>query len=311
MASVALGSLGVIDPRARERSPGTAAAPGGMSEAGESPAGVARVHPEMRTFVSIPEPRHHAGFRHGLLGEDGVAPARLGQHREWGSETPRPGYRVLLANGNVLIRAGLRSLLDEMAPAGMVAEAGSASETLLLLESRGFDLVLVSPFRGGDSERFLADLLDRAGDARVVVVSSDSDPAVIRSALAGGAAGYIPAETDPEVMIQAIRLALAGGIYVPPDALGLGPARDCAPPAEGSPAACPPLTGRQREVLARLLEGESNRQIAQAVGISTGSVKAHVASLLRIFAARNRTELVRIATARGVPVRRKGHPSER
>src|SRR5690606_8542986 len=128
-------------------------------------------------------------------------------------------------------------------------------------------------------------------EARVVVVSGDGDPAAIRSALSGGAAGYILADTDPEVMVKAIGVALAGGVYVPPDALGLAPPSRGALPADGTAAGYPPLTGRQREVLGRLLEGESNRQIAQAVGISVGSVKAHVASLLRIFAARNRTEL--------------------
>lgn len=207
---------------------------------------------------------------------------------------------LLLADGNALLRAGLRSLLGELVPPGAVVDVGSPSEALRLLGDGGFDLALVGDFADIDRERFLTDVIAVSEAARVMIVSRNGDPTVVRRALAGGAAGYLLADTAPEVMLQAIRLALVGGVYVPPVAIGLDARGEATRRIETGPTAGEPqLTARQRSVLDRLAVGESNGQIARGLDISTGAVKAHVSSLLRIFGARNRTELVRLAASRG------------
>ena len=222
------------------------------------------------------------------------------------TSAPETGFSVLLADGNALFRAGVRYLLRDLLSAGAVVDAASPSETLRLLDDGRFELVLVSHFSNVDWSHFLIDLLDRAGKARVVIISGDADPAAVRETIASGAAGYVLADTAPEVMVQAIRLALAGGVYIPLAALGF----DARPDAASRIEVCASqdglqLTSRQREVLALLAEGESNKQIARGLRISPGAVKAHVASLLRIFGARNRTELVTVATDRGALVRQR------
>jgi DNA-binding NarL/FixJ family response regulator len=183
-------------------------------------------------------------------------------------------------------------LRDELAPVEVV-EAGSRLDVLNLLEHRQLDLVLTSIFTAeGDSDQFLNELLRRAPAGRLIILSGMNEPRTICQVLSAGAAGYIPKETAPEITLQAIRLVLAGGIYIPPAALsslgqGGGPVSSGAASANGVN-----LTERQQAVLGQLARGASNKEIARSLDLSAGTVKAHVSSLLRIYGAENRTELV-------------------
>ena len=142
----------------------------------------------------------------------------------------------------------------------------------------------------------------------VIVLSGTEDPAVMRAALERGVLGFIPKAYSPEVMISAVRLVLAGGVYVPPMMLsavppgvlaGMAPGGGEAPRA-GAPATAPHtlehlrnvLTERQVEVLQLLSQGKPNKLIGRALGISEGTVKIHLAAIFRALNVRNRTEAV-------------------
>jgi DNA-binding NarL/FixJ family response regulator len=190
-------------------------------------------------------------------------------------------------------------LRDELAPVDVV-DAGSRRDTLALLESQRFDLVLTSLFSAeGDWEPFLAAQLERGPAGKVVVLSGIEEPAVIQRVLAVGAAGYVLKETVPEITVQAIRLVLAGGIYIPPAALGSWSSHGAHEEAIVASAQGVQLTERQLSVLSLLVQGASNKEIARSLDLSAGTVKAHVAGLLRSYGAENRTELVMAATNRG------------
>src|SRR4029453_7690036 len=141
----------------------------------------------------------------------------------------------------------------------------------------------------------------------VVVLSGYEDPAIMRSALERGVLGFIPKAYSPEVMLSAVRLVLAGGVYVPPMMLSAlppgvvaGPAETVGDAARGSAAASAQtlehlrsvLTERQVEVLQLLSQGKPNKLIGRALGISEGTVKIHLAAIFRALNVRNRTEAV-------------------
>ena len=148
----------------------------------------------------------------------------------------------------------------------------------------------------------------------MIVLSGYEDPAIMRAALERGVLGFIPKAYSPEVMLSAVRLVLAGGVYVPPmmlTALPPGIVAGVAPQpgadaarAPGAPAASQTLehlrnvlTERQVEVLQLLSQGKPNKLIGRSLGISEGTVKIHLAAIFRALNVRNRTEAVVAAQA--------------
>ena len=132
----------------------------------------------------------------------------------------------------------------------------------------------------------------------VVVMSGEEDASVIRSAIARGAAGYVPKAARPEVMLGALQLILAGGVYLPPQVLGAAQRGTNTPTT--SPSPLNELTERQLEVLRRALKGTPNKVIARELSISEGTVKSHLSSAFRALDVRNRTEALYSAAKLGL-----------
>jgi DNA-binding NarL/FixJ family response regulator len=209
---------------------------------------------------------------------------------------------TLLGDAHPLFRSGMRYLLQDKLASVDIAEAGSRSEVLAALERRPVDLVLSSLFTSeGEWDDYLGELLQRAPAGRLIILSSVDDPILICRVLAAGAAGFVFKETAPEIILYAIRLVIAGGVYVPPAALSVL-SRSTVPETPPKPPAGAPLSDRQQAVLNLIVQGASNKMIARSLDLSAGTVKAHVASLLRRYGAANRTELVHTVT-RTVDVR--------
>jgi DNA-binding NarL/FixJ family response regulator len=145
----------------------------------------------------------------------------------------------------------------------------------------------------------------------VIVLSGYEDPAIMRSALERGVLGFIPKAYSPEVMLSAVRLVLAGGVYVPPMMLtalppgivaGVPPMQNGDARSAGASSATlehlrSVLTERQVEVLQLLSQGKPNKLIGRSLGISEGTVKIHLAAIFRALNVRNRTEAVVAAQA--------------
>jgi len=178
--------------------------------------------------------------------------------------------------------------VHELEPAAEVQQAGDFDTLLRLALEESADLVLLDlNMPGMDGIAGLQRLRARLPTMPVVVASGQDDAATIRAVLAAGAAGFIPKSERPEVLLGALRLVLAGGVYVPPRSL------DAPPPAAASPAvAAAMLTPRQRDVLRAMSHGQPNKLIARELGLTEGTVKIHIAAILRALQARNRTEAV-------------------
>lgn len=196
--------------------------------------------------------------------------------------------RVLIADDHPMVRDALARTVHELEPAAEVHQAGDFDSLLRLALEGSADLVLLDlnmPGMGGIAG--LQRLRARLPTIPVVVASGQDDAATIRAVLAAGAAGFIPKSERPEVLLGALRLVLAGGVYVPPRSL------DAPPPAAVSPAgAAGLLTPRQRDVLRAMSHGQPNKLIARELGLTEGTVKIHIAAILRALQARNRTEAV-------------------
>lgn len=125
-----------------------------------------------------------------------------------------------------------------------------------------------------------------------VVVSANDDYLSVRGALAVGAAGFIPKSSSPTVVVGALRLIAGGGRYIPPEALQARPAD------KGAVEPADILTDRQRDVLARMLNGRSNAQIAKELDISEGTAKQHAHAVYAAFGVSSRADLILAASGR-------------
>jgi two-component system, NarL family, nitrate/nitrite response regulator NarL len=151
---------------------------------------------------------------------------------------------------------------------------------------------------GEDSAAGLGALRAAAPEARLLVFSGSEADADLRIALAAGAHGFLPKSASPDVIEAAVKLVLAGGRYLPErvEALAFGGAE----PATAAPPRTDALTGRQRDVLGHVARGLSNKEIARELAISPATVKVHVAQIIGILEASNRTEAVANARRAGL-----------
>ena len=205
---------------------------------------------------------------------------------------------ILLIDDHALFREGLKFLLRSLDAALEVDEAGDCAKALEHAASRNYDLVLLDlKIPGVAGLEALAALRDAIPGAPLVVLSGEDSPGVVRAATERGAMGFIPKSSTPEVLIQALRLVLARGVYLPPAVLDA--AADPATAADGG-TALRNLTPRQMDVLRCVIQGKSNKVIARELDVSEGTVKAHLSSVLRAFGARSRTEAVYAAAKMGL-----------
>ena len=199
--------------------------------------------------------------------------------------------KVLIADDHPLVRDALARTVRELDANARVLQAGDFDTLLRLACEEGVeaaDLALLDlNMPGMNGLAGLRRLRERLPLLPVVVASGQDDGATIRAVLAAGAAGFIPKSERAEVLLGALRLVLAGGVYVPARSL------DAPAPAPPTPAAAVALlTPRQRDVLRALSRGQPNKLIARELGLTEGTVKIHIAAILRALEARNRTEAV-------------------
>jgi DNA-binding NarL/FixJ family response regulator len=200
------------------------------------------------------------------------------------------GVKILVADDHALIREAFRHLLAELEPGVAVLEAGDCDSACRLIEQNpDLDLVLLDlrlPGAGGLAT--LRKLRDEQPALPVVVVSALEDAGTVRAALAQGAMGFIPKSSPNDVMMSALRLVLSGGRYLPPEILSADGAAP-SPPASLDDLR---LTDRQREVLALMIQGKSNKLICRELGLAEATVKIHVTAILRALKVSSRAQAI-------------------
>jgi len=209
--------------------------------------------------------------------------------------------KALLVDTHALYREGLALLITRSFPELELLQAGDIAEALGQIERHpDLDLLLLDlELPDAEGTRGLLQIRACAPGMTVIVLSGDTPPEAALDAIEAGAAGFIPKASPAEVMEEALRKVLDGGVYLPPALIARRPAAgDAEPePAPETAADLSSLTPRQCDVLRLLLEGKTNKLICRELELSESTVKTHLASIFRRLGATSRTQAV-VAAAR-------------
>ncbi|MGH3717225.1 MAG: response regulator [Micromonosporaceae bacterium] len=198
--------------------------------------------------------------------------------------------RILLADDEGLIRAGMRAIIDAEPDLTVVAEAADGAEVLPLVRSASPDLVLMDvrmPAVDGITATRTLQTLQRT--PKVLVVTTFANDEYVYDALRAGASGFLLKRATAEEILYAIRLVARGDSLLFPEAiraLAAGRSDPYAAPALGT------LTEREAEVLRLMAQGLSNAEIAAELVLGVETVKTHVGNVLAKLGARDRTQAV-------------------
>lgn len=202
--------------------------------------------------------------------------------------------KILVVDDHSIVREGLRQVLKGLKENLEVLQAATCAQAFALAQTHGdIDLVLLDyhlPDMNG--LKALSIFSDLHPELPVVMISGSANPRLMRQVLQAGAAGFVTKSSVTDELMQAVRSVLAGETYLPPELNG-------STTTQQDPGSAPPLTQRQEMVLRGLLDGMSNREIADHLHISEETVKTRVAAILRHFNVQNRTQAVVIATRIG------------
>lgn len=220
---------------------------------------------------------------------------------------------VVLADDQAMIRSGLRALLAAEDDIDVVGEAGDGADALELARRLRPDVVVMDirmPVMDGvEATRRLAADPALEGTRVLILTTYDDDELVFR-ALRAGAGGFMLKDADPEDLVGGVRVLASGDALLAPSVTRrLVEAFVARPePAVAPPSMVDPLTGREREIVALVGTGLSNREIADRLSISRATARTHVSRAMGKIGARDRAQLVVFAYESGlvVPARRPG-----
>ena len=214
--------------------------------------------------------------------------------------------KILLIDDHQLFREGVALLLRRLASDLAILEASTCDEGLELCRTTSdIDLLLLDlNLHGLSGLDGLRVLRERFPAIPVVVMSSAEDEATVREAIDGGAMGFIPKSSSSDIMVSALRLVLAKGIYLPATALlsdaslqprsAPGTARTRAGASDSEPISPKDLglTPRQADVLYLILEGKPIKLISRDLGLGAATVKGHVSAVLSALNVTTRTQAI-------------------
>jgi len=208
--------------------------------------------------------------------------------------------KILVIDDHPLIQEALRHVLAALDPALEFVQAQDASEAHAALSREpDTDLILLDlALPGCDGFDLLMELRHEWPGMPVLVLSATHDRETVEHALDLGAMGFIPKTANTRVLLEALQLVLAGGVYVPNE-----PLRASAAMPRRATVTRPEqlgLTLRQADVLKLLVQGKPNKLICRDLKLSEGTVKVHVSAILRALNVRNRTQVVIELARRGV-----------
>jgi RNA polymerase sigma factor (sigma-70 family) len=212
--------------------------------------------------------------------------------------------RVVLADDQALVRAGFRALLDAQADIEVMGEADDGEQAVQLARELKPDIVLMDirmpEMDGLQATRAIA-AEDELGDVRIVILSTFDLDEYVFEALRVGASGFLVKNTEPEELLQAVRVVAAGDALLSPGVTKRLVAEFAERAKEPSLSpALDALTDREREVMKLVAEGLSNEEIAERLVVSPATAKTHVSRAMVKLGARDRAQLVVFAFESGL-----------
>jgi DNA-binding NarL/FixJ family response regulator len=205
--------------------------------------------------------------------------------------------KLLIVDDHHLIREGLRPILKRLGDGEETEVLEAASfEAAVEYADRHRDLdLLVLDLRLPNVAGFaaLCDLQERHPSLPIVVMSGEDDPELMRQAIEHGALGFIPKSSSADVILNALRLVLSGGTYLPRQIMA-APSKAAATPVKtaGARLTTLGLTPRQADVLELLIAGKSNKAICRELHLAEGTVKTHIAAAFKALNVTSRVQAV-------------------
>ena len=211
-------------------------------------------------------------------------------------ETLVQPIRIILVDDHAIVREGVRAVLDEYADFTVVGEFANGAEAIAAVAAMAPDVALVDlKMPGLSAPQTIAGLIERVPGLRVLVFTSFGEDALIRATLDAGASGYLLKDALQHDLVNAIRSVASGEAFLAPAAQRQlmellrkpQPARDA-------------LTARENDVLKLVAEGLSNKQIANRLHLTEGTVKGYVSQILAKLHLQDRTQIALYAVRNGL-----------
>ena len=213
-----------------------------------------------------------------------------------------PVIRLMVVDDHAIVRRGILAYVDAVPTVEVVGEATDGQEALARLAQWTAlgtplpDVVLMDlqmPRMGGIEAT--AAIVRAHPDVRVVVLTSFGEVERVHAALAAGAAGYLLKDAEPAEVVTAVRAAAAGEVH-----LDAAVARQLTRRMSGPQVGLGALTTREREILALVAQGQSNRDVADNLGISERTARTHVSNVLTKLQLASRTQAALLAIREGL-----------
>lgn len=212
--------------------------------------------------------------------------------------------RVFLVDDQDLVRAGFRMVIDSQPDLEVVGEAGDGDAAVQQLSVTRADVVLMDVrmpvLDGVEATRRLR---RKSGGPKVIVLTTFDEDEYVLAAIKAGASGFLLKDTQPPILLDAIRTVHAGDAVIAPSAtrrLLERFASHLPDSASASPTVWDGLTEREHEIVREVVRGRSNAEIAEALVVSEATVKTHVGRILAKVGLRDRVQLVVLAYETGL-----------
>lgn len=206
--------------------------------------------------------------------------------------------RILIADDHAIVREGLKQLFALWADVSVAGEAVNGAQVLEAVRQNEIDLLLLDMTMPGVSGvELIARVRAHSPSLPILVLSMHNEPQIARRALASGASGYLTKDSDPEMLMAAIRKVAGGGRFIDPE-LAESMVFDSGGNGERLPHEL--LSEREFHILRLLVQGRSINEIADELSISNKTVSTHKARLMQKLNFQNNAELVRYGIDHGL-----------
>lgn len=221
--------------------------------------------------------------------------------------------KILIVDDHSLVREGLKAILSLSDLNPNFVEAWDADTVQTQLEQHpDISLMLLDiQMPGCTGLELLQRIVKQRAQLPIIMLSAEHDTDTVTQALNSGASGFLPKNSLNQVLISAIRLVLAGGIYIPREALQkpLTSAATVSPPEKTTHTLeSLGFTARQIDVLRLLVQGQSNKQICRQIDVAEATVKIHVRAILRSLTVSSRSEAIAKVAQLGLRVQQNQTP---